>query len=669
MAQKKISGGPGQSASTPSREELIYLLSRACELEHGLACVYLFAAHSLKSDPREGGITAEEAAMTRSWKRKLSKVAVEEMLHLAQVTNLLTAIGGAPHFRRANFPLPSTAFAIGIELSLEPFSHTLAERLVAYEMPEEGILTPEQDVFYSALRQRAMGKNKPSKASASGATMQGYEPFEVDFSTVGELYHKVENIIRAMPEEELFIGPREAQANGRFLDFGGQLVEVVDRASACAAIDMIIEQGEAPSSVNPEAHFWVFDSVRIEYEAAVERAKTERRDFDPVRKVVANPMTRFYDDTSGGTVIVDPRTHLVAEIYNVAYDTMLLMLLRFFAHSDEDEAELEHLARASLRAMTTVLRPLGEALTKMPVGGEGAHGRTAGPGFGFNRDVHLLPHKRSAWIFFGERLRELAIGATRLRVEAGAQLPAEVEEATAALEALAEEFAPKDRKWNANAEEAEFRVLEGNGAPKIIPEKNGPFLVTNLENFVNSRGEKLKTQPEMALCRCGRSRSKPYCDGSHPSVGFADDKNSDRTPDGVLDYVGPEITVHYNRLVCAASEHCWKSLPEAFRTGEEPWIRPELAETQRVIEVVRRCPSGALRYTYRGHLGPRHRHRPQVRIIENGPYEVRGVALEGAERNEGASPVHYTLCRCGASKNKPFCDGSHWAAKFVDKKN
>lgn len=652
-----------------SREELIYLLSRAAELEHGVSCIYLFAAHSLKSDPSEGGLTAEEAAMVRGWKRRLAHVAVEEMLHLAQVTNLLTAIGGAPHFKRTNFPLPSSAFPFGIRLSLEPFSMATIERLVCYEMPEAGILSPEQDSFFAIMRDRIMGE-APALSSAGGMAevMEGYEPFEIDFATVGEFYHKIENGFRSIPEEDLFIGPPEAQANGRFLDFGGVLVPVTDRASACAGIEMIVEQGEAPTSVHPDAHFWVFDAIRTQYEGALKRAKEEGRVFDPVRPVVSNPMTRYYDDTSGGTLITHPRTHLVAEIYNVAYDTMLLMLLRFFAHTEEDEAELEHLSRAALTVMTTVLRPLGEGLTKMSVSRDG-DGRTAGPGFGFNRDVHLLPHKRSAWVFFGERFRELALAATHLEVENGDGLPQEVIEATGALQTLAEEFAPADRNWNAAAEEQEFRRIEVNKKPLIAPEKDGPLLVTNVDRFFNSRGEPLKTRPQMTLCRCGQSYNKPYCDGTHSSVDFTGDKSPDRTPDGVTDYVAPQITVHYNRLLCAASERCWRGLPEAFRHGQKPWIVPEGAETSRVVETVRRCPSGALRYTYHGHLGPHHQHHPTIRIIRNGPYEVRGVALDTPEWNAGASHVHYTLCRCGASRNKPFCDGSHWRVKFVDEKN
>ena len=68
-----------------TREELLYLLTRASELEHNLACVYLYAGYSLKSDLREGGLTEDEIAKVRTWKRKLAGVAVEEMLHLSLI--------------------------------------------------------------------------------------------------------------------------------------------------------------------------------------------------------------------------------------------------------------------------------------------------------------------------------------------------------------------------------------------------------------------------------------------------------------------------------------------------------------------------------------------------------------------------------------------------------
>src|SRR5438132_669781 len=174
-------------APVTTREELIYLLSRAAELEHGLACIYLFAAYSLKNDVSEGGMTDEQAEMVRGWRRFLCSVAVEEMGHLAQVSNLLTAIGGAPHFRRPNFPLPPSEFPFGIRLSLEPFSQETIERFVCYEMPEEGILSAEQQALFEPIKARVLESQDALQASLGdydGDHEESYEPFEVDFKTV-----------------------------------------------------------------------------------------------------------------------------------------------------------------------------------------------------------------------------------------------------------------------------------------------------------------------------------------------------------------------------------------------------------------------------------------------------------------------------------------------------
>jgi CDGSH-type Zn-finger protein len=446
---------------------------------------------------------------------------------------------------------------------------------------------------------------------------------------------------------------------------------VFDRKSALVAIQMGSEQGEARTVAHPEGQCGgVRASWRVK-RAAAEEARAHGEPFDPVRPVIANPMTRFYDDTSGGNLISDPLTHQVADLFNGAYDTMLLMLLRFFAHTDETEAELEKLGRATLRLMMAVARPLGEALAKMPAGhGERLKGKTAGPGFGYNRDIHLLPHKRSAWVFFGERLHDLARIATELRASAADRLPAEVEEAAAGLQALSLEFAPHQRWLDARTELAEFREIERAAKAEIKPSQHGPLLVTNLAQLTNSKGERIPTSPEMALCRCGASKNKPFCDGSHARVGYTSHRDPAHTPDGVVDYAGAGLVVHFNRLQCSASEECARGLPAVFEHGRKPFIEPDRAGVEQVVEVIRRCPSGALRYTLKNETGPQHREPPSIRIRRNGPYEVRGgIPLRTSFWTEAASREIYALCRCGASRNKPFCDGSHWRIKFADEHN
>jgi len=660
-------------APVTTREELIYLLSRAAELEHGLACIYLFAAYSLKNDVSEGGMTDEQAAMVRGWRRFLSSVAVEEMGHLAQVSNLLTAIGGAPHFKRTNFPLPPSAYPFGIRLSLEPFSQETIERFVCYEMPETGILSAQQQALFDPIRARVLAAQDALQTSLEEDEEDCYEPFEVDFKTVGEFYHKIETGFTHIPEEELFIGPPEAQANARFVDLSGDLVAIVDRASACAAIERIVEQGEAPTSDHPDAHFWVFDRVRTQFAEAMARAQQTGIPFEPVRPVVSNPMTHFYDDTSGGIVIHDPLTHEVADLFNVTYDTMLLILLRFFAHTEETEAELEHLSRATLRLMTTVIRPLSEALTKLPVDRHRLPGRTAGPGFGYNRDIHLLPHKPSAWVFFGERLWQLAVAATKLRLNPS--MPTEIQEAAAALQDLACQFAPSDGPRGVAAKVAELKLMQAELSRSIQASLNGPYLVTNADHLQNSLGERIPAWPQMALCRCGGSAIKPFCDGTHARIGFTGKKEPDRVPDRRDTYVGKQITIFDNRGTCQHSGFCTDNLASVFHVGQDPFVDPNGARMEAIIAAVKNCPSGALSYALNG-VERRDEvdqvRGPMITVSKDGPYRITGgIPLEdeqgkGEQHAQGSSLEHYALCRCGHSQNKPFCSGMHWYVNFHD---
>jgi hypothetical protein len=102
------------------REALYYMLCEAAELEHGIMCQYLYAAFSLKQSQDEG-LTAAEAKAVQGWRQRISHVATQEMLHLSLVQNLLSAIGGAPHLSRPNFPHPASHYPAGVHLTLLPF--------------------------------------------------------------------------------------------------------------------------------------------------------------------------------------------------------------------------------------------------------------------------------------------------------------------------------------------------------------------------------------------------------------------------------------------------------------------------------------------------------------------------------------------------------------------
>ena len=644
------------------REELLYLLTRASELEHDLACAYLYAGYSLKGDLAEGGLTESELQAVRGWKQKIAHVAVEEMLHLGQVSNLITAVGGAPHFARSNFPLPPSTFPFGIEIALEPVSHALLERLVCYEMPEDGVLSPERAPYYREMGKRVVGD---VDRSALIAIQNSVEPFDIDFRTVGEFYHKIETAFRSIPADHLFIGDPVVQANPQYLDLPKDLVQVTDVASACKAIEMIIEQGESPTSEHPDAHFCVFDSMRAEYETLAAAAAREGRVFEPTRPLLTNPTTRGFAAEPQTNRVTDPVAAELAGLFNNAYDLMLAMLLRFFAHGGESEKELRLLARGTLRIMASGLRPLGEALAKLPAGPE-YPGKNAGPTFGYARSLHLIAHQRSAWIIFLERLYDLAMRLTRLAEETS--LPDEVPEAAAALESVAEHltpFVPREFAMTIRSD-----ADERNSRTTIRPEENGPYIVRNLRKLTNAKGESLPVRPIVALCRCGGSSIKPYCDGTHARNGFCSAKSLERKPDRLDRYEARDITVLDNRGTCCHFGNCTEHLPAVFHDKGEPFVTAGGADADAIVDIVRHCPSGAPEFIRDGKRYEGEQREQEIYVARNASYYVHGgIELEGEPLDQGASTEHFALCRCGQSKNKPFCDGSHWYAGFTDDDN
>ncbi len=206
--------------------------------------------------------------------------------------------------------------------------------------------------------------------------------------------------------------------------------------------------------------------------------------------------------------------------------------------------------------------------------------------------------------------------------------------------------------------------------PTIECKPNGPYLVKDLDRLGNSKGATLAAKPVIALCRCGRSAAKPFCDGTHNTVGFSGARTSDGKDDMRRSYAGKRIAIHDNRALCAHAGHCTEGLAAVFDGERKPWIDPDGANVESIINVVRQCPSGALSYSLNDVEHRDQARAPAIAVTANGPYAVTGgIELVGVAMGDGASTEHFTLCRCGESKNKPFCDGSHWASGFKDEKN
>jgi uncharacterized Fe-S cluster protein YjdI len=131
-------------------------------------------------------------------------------------------------------------------------------------------------------------------------------------------------------------------------------------------------------------------------------------------------------------------------------------------------------------------------------------------------------------------------------------------------------------------------------------------------------------------------------------------------------YSNNEITIVWKPTACIHSTLCWKGekgLKPVFNPMEKPWIKPHGATTEAIIERVSNCPSGALSFYYNnkeeeGKTEPVH--EPVVEVLPNGPLLVHGnIHLKHKEEATTLKNKVTAFCRCGASANKPYCDGSH----------
>jgi len=375
------------------REELIFLLSEAAALEHMIMCEYLFAAFSLKRNVSEGVTAAQLAAINR-WERMVALVASQEMLHLALVSNLLTAIGSHPYFRHPNFPQGSKYYPPGVQLALLPFGEHALQHFLYLERPEGMDVADAPEFAMLALP-------TPSLTLDDDQIV----PQPQDFATIGHLYRGIEqgfrHLVDKYGEQRVFIGPPRAQATQEYFGWP-ELIAVTDLASACQAIETIIVEGEGARGDWRQAHYGTFLQLLQDYRDC----KQQDPAFEPARPVVA-ACVRPPGDTSAVPLISDPVTAGVSELFNASYEVLLQLLMRYFIHGKETEAELQALSSTAVSAMFLVIKPLGHLLTTLPIGPD-LPGKLAGPSFEIFQTGYLLPHHDAAWIVLHERLLELA---------------------------------------------------------------------------------------------------------------------------------------------------------------------------------------------------------------------------------------------------------------------
>lgn len=569
----------------PSREQLIYSLYEAAELEHNLMCTYLYAAFSLRSGPDEG-LSPEETAAVAGWRQELMRVAIEEMGHLAAVWNITSALGGSPRFGRDNFPLSPGLLPAGIVVKLAPFNEAVLQHFVHLERPHDSGESEGQGFA-------------PEFAFERGSHVTRLTPTPLDYDTVGAFYQTLDANLRTFVarhgEAVVFCGDPLLQLSSAEIEIDGAK-PVICSKTALAAFTAIVEQGEGAPAHSSNSHFVRFKQIRDQ----LARCKARNPEFAPAHPAATNPVLRR--PLRSDRVWLEGEAAATVDVANAGYALMLRLLAHSYtlARPAPDKGLVIDLAMGLMRAMTA----LGERAARMPAGPSNPH-CNAGMSFTNLRDASALPPGPSARRFFLERLDELRIGTALLDPS-----DARVKRAAAMLDAL-------HRRASIGFASASSRPP----ATVAAPSPNAP------------------------------AAPPPASAAPVPEV-IA----------GVEHVPGSKLNLLFEAKRCIHARFCVTGAPRVFLANVQgPWIHPDAIAVDRLVEIAHACPSGAIRYERKDDQP--NESAPPVNLLstrEAGPYAVRGeLRLDGAPAGYRA-----TLCRCGASKNKPYCDGSHHEVGF-----
>jgi len=219
--------------------------------------------------------------------------------------------------------------------------------------------------------------------------------------------------------------------------------------------------------------------------------------------------------------------------------------------------------------------------------------------------------------------------------------------------------------------------LEAPARAIVVVIHNGPYLVLGRADITDHLGVSVGHDGKSALCRCGQSATKPTCDAACIRTGFDDAKSPGRIPDRRDTYTGQQVAVFDNRGICQHSGLCTDRLAAVFHADSEPFVTPSGGRMDEIVRAVRDCPSGALSFGIdeveaRRQVDWNGSRSATITITADGPYRLTGGidvvdgALRPVRRAQGASDEHCAMCRCGQSRNKPFCSGMHWYVGFRD---
>lgn len=437
-------------------------------------------------------------------------------------------------------------------------------------------------------------------------------PFADDYATVGELYVSIAQSLRVLVEtlgeKAVFVGCRDSQLALQDFSLPGlRTIRTLDEA--LEAVDFIVQQGEGSPQSKAGSHFSRFCQIRQEWLVL----KAARPEFVPHRPVARNPVMRS-PILAGRIQIVEEPAISLLDAGNVCYELMLHVLAALAeVGASPEQAQLRRGIGEQTLCLMHAVADIGGLLTRLPANPKhpGVH---AGLTFTVSRTELTFLTPATDSFALGERYQ--ALGE---RLEHLAQANPELTRHVAQMHRYA-------RFWSQR-----HASLIGDETEDAAP----PSPAIPLATLSATRG------PATPAAAAGFKAAEIV--------------------------TGREAVLVFDSRRCIHSRHCVLDEPEVFIANKPgDWLYPDAATPERLARVAFNCPSGAV--SVRDRKDGVAETAPAVnvaRVRENGPLAFHAEIDMPAYPPGDASPFRATLCRCGQSRNKPFCDGSHGPAKFT----